>query len=97
MQVFHSVKDDAHLERVAHLILLSSRLHNAAVEGALVPLVKKLSEGGGEMAQEMSKGLAEVEATAAKIDKVSLGARLVLVESTFPSSRCCSAAGTAPR
>jgi hypothetical protein len=50
-----SSKDDEHVERLTHLIVLASRLHNAALEGGLLPLVKQLSSGGGTMAQEMSE------------------------------------------
>ena len=64
-----SSKDDIHLERVTHLILLASRLHNAAVEGAVLPLVKQLSSGGGTMAQEMSAKMRETEECASEIAK----------------------------
>lgn len=54
------------LEKVTHLILVNGALHNNAVEQAMLPLVKSLSDGG-TLAQEMSGMLKEKEEMAAKI------------------------------
>lgn len=52
------VEDDVHVEQVTHLIVLATRLHNAATEGALMPLMKKLSTGG-DIAQNMTQNVSD--------------------------------------
>lgn len=61
-------QDDKHgvLERVTHAILIASRLHNAAIENVVLPLLKKIKVQGS-LVKDIITNLENLEECAAKI------------------------------